>query len=144
MALFSRVCSGAKRLDILPAGAWCANRGLSDIARAFDDIPTTVKGGAAFESDLKSVSGLGVGDGIKTHTGKWLQGDRKSPMQYVSEVEPKKVKGLVVACRGSDHPSLGAPVSYLDLRGSTFEKPVTCKYTGYKYYSDDWKEGGAH
>ena len=28
--------------------------------------------GAAFEGDLRSTSGLGLGDGIETHTGKWM------------------------------------------------------------------------
>lgn len=29
--------------------------------------------GAAFPGDLRSTSGLGTGDGIQDHTGKWLQ-----------------------------------------------------------------------
>lgn len=36
------------------------------------DIPTST-GGAAFPGDLRSTSGLGLGDGLKTHTDKWLQ-----------------------------------------------------------------------
>lgn len=35
-------------------------------------VPTAV-GGAAFPGDLRAVSGLGMGDGITSHTGKWLQ-----------------------------------------------------------------------
>lgn len=42
----------------------------------------------------------------------------------------------------ADDPSLGAPVEYIDLRGTTREKPATCKYTGNKYYSLDWKTPG--
>jgi len=36
----------------------------------------------------------------------------------------------------ADDPALGAPVEYIDLRGTTREKPATCKYTGNKYYTD--------
>lgn len=36
------------------------------------NIPTAT-GGAAFPGDLRSTSGLGLGDGLKTHTAKWLQ-----------------------------------------------------------------------
>lgn len=58
--------------------------------------------------------------------------------------EPRKVKGLVVASYGTDDPALGCPAEYINLRGSTKENPAVCKYTGNKYYSDDWKGGGAH
>lgn len=103
--------------------------------------------GAAFPGDLRSTSGLGIGDGIEDHTGKWLQsdatqGNTKSPMQYIHESEPMKVHGLTVASYGSDDPALGAPVEYIDLRGTTREKPATCKYTGNKYYSEDWRYPG--
>ncbi len=54
------------------------------------------------------------------------------------EVEPIKVHGAVVACYGSEDPTLGAPVSYLSLKGTSYDKPAVCKYTGLKYYSDDW------
>ena len=43
-----------------------------------------------------------------------------------------------------DDPALGAPVEYICLKGSTKEHPAVCKYTGNKYYSDDWIGGGAH
>ena len=33
-------------------------------------------------------------------------------------------------------------VEYIDLKGTTKENPATCKYTGDKFYSDDWKIGG--
>lgn len=36
------------------------------------DIPTTLKG-ISFGGDLRSTSGLGLGDGLKSHTEKWLQ-----------------------------------------------------------------------
>lgn len=36
----------------------------------------------------------------------------------------------------ADDPALGAPVEYIDLRGTTREKPATCKYTGNTYYSE--------
>jgi hypothetical protein len=35
-------------------------------------IPLTRAGGQAFGNDLRGTSGLGLGDGIKTHTDKWL------------------------------------------------------------------------
>lgn len=30
------------------------------------------------------------------------------------------------------------------LQGTSREHPAVCKYTGNKYYSDDWKYGGGH
>ena len=33
----------------------------------------TEPGGPAFPGDLRSSSGLGLGDGLRTHTAKWLQ-----------------------------------------------------------------------
>jgi hypothetical protein len=38
-----------------------------------DSIPTTNSFGQAFGGDLRSTSGLGMGDGITNHTDKWLQ-----------------------------------------------------------------------
>lgn len=35
---------------------------------AVKDIPTTVGGGQAFANDLRGTSGLGLGDGLKSHT----------------------------------------------------------------------------
>ena len=43
-----------------------------------------------------------------------------------------------------EDPALGCPVEYINLRGTTREDPAVCKYTGNRYYSDDWKGGGAH
>lgn len=37
------------------------------------DLPITTRKGASFSGDLRSTSGLGMGDGLKTHTEKWLQ-----------------------------------------------------------------------
>ena len=52
-------------------------RWLSLVQVAEENIPRTTLPGQAFVGDLRSTSGLGVGDGIKTHTGKWLQGETK-------------------------------------------------------------------
>lgn len=78
------------------------------------EIPLTHGGGAAYDNDLRSTSALGIGDGITNHTEKWLQvniphlvflfglpqGDDKSPIEYVNEVEPIKVHGLVAVSHG--------------------------------------------
>ncbi len=105
------------------------------------DLPKTFQS-IAFAGDLRSTSGLGMGDGIKSHTEKWLQGNVKSPMEYIQETEPIKVKGSVVASYGSDDPGLGCPVEYINLKGTSYDNPAVCKYTGNKYYSDDWMHGG--
>lgn len=86
-------------------------------------------------------------------------------MEYVWRAEPIKVHGAVVASYGSklhgaykqmskqtliaisllvagENPALGCPVEYINLKGSSKEHPVVCKYTGNKYYSDDWR--GSH
>ncbi|GBF97119.1 hypothetical protein Rsub_10130 [Raphidocelis subcapitata] len=107
-------------------------------------IPTTTLPGQAFVGDLRSTSGLGLGDGKTTHTSKWLTAGMKSPMDYIQEAEPIKVSGMVVASHGSDDPNLGCPVEYISLKGTSYEKPAVCKYTGNKFYSDDWKGGGHH
>lgn len=111
-------------------------------------LPETVLQGQAFLQDLRSTSALGVGDGISNHSGKWLQkelgGQQTSPMEYIQASEPIKVHGLVVASYGSDDPALGCPVEYINLKGTSRDHPAVCKYTGNKYYSDDWKGGGAH
>ncbi|GAB4817611.1 hypothetical protein N2152v2_004657 [Parachlorella kessleri] len=107
-------------------------------------VPTTIPGGQAYPSDMRSVSGLGIGDGIANHTRKWMQGNHKTPMEYIQQSEPIKVHGLVVASYGSEDPALGAPVEYINLKGTTYDNPAVCKYTGNKFYSDDWKGGGGH
>ncbi|KAK9840299.1 hypothetical protein WJX74_007131 [Apatococcus lobatus] len=98
----------------------------------------TVPKGIAFPGDLRSSSGLGLGDGLTSHTSKWQQGNYKSPMQWSHEQEPIKVRGNVVASYGSEDPALGAPVEYIQLKGTTYDAPAVCKYTGNKYYSEDW------
>jgi len=68
-------------------------------------------------------------------------------MELLREQPPLKCKGLRVASCGGDDvdlPALGCPIEYIDLRGTTAQRPAVCKYTGNKYYSDDWKGGGAH
>ncbi len=40
-------------------------------------VPTTIPGGQAYPSDMRSVSGLGIGDGIANHTRKWMQVRRR-------------------------------------------------------------------
>ena len=40
----------------------------------------------------------------------------------------------VVAGAGED-PALGAPVEYINLKGTTYDNPAVCKYTGNKFYS---------
>lgn len=129
--------------QLTPALAAAFSTKGSAVQVAQTDIPTTT-GGAAFKGDLRSTSGLGIGDGIKNHTSKWLQGNQKSPMEYINEVEPIKVHGLVVASRGTDDPALGCPVCYINLKGTSYENPAVCKYTGNRYYSDDWKYGAHH
>lgn len=116
----------------------------TSIAIAEENIPRTTMIGQSFVGDLRSTSGLGVGDGCKTHTSKWLQGDQTSPLEYIQATEPVKVHGLTVACYGVEDPALGAPVQYINLKGTTRDSPAVCKYTGNKYYSDDWVGGGAH
>jgi NADH dehydrogenase (ubiquinone) Fe-S protein 6 len=120
-----------------------------EVATTFSqDEPTAVLPGQAFLGDLRSTSALCLGDGIKNHSAKWLQkelgGTQTSPLEYIMAVEPVKVHGLVVASYGVDDPSLGCPVEYISLKGTSKDNPAVCKYTGNKYYSDDWKGGGAH
>jgi NADH dehydrogenase (ubiquinone) Fe-S protein 6 len=74
-----------------------------------------------------------------------LQGNLRTPIEMLREEPPIKVSGLRVVSKGGpsdDVEALGCPMEFIDLRGSTPEKPAVCKYTGNKYYSDDWKGGG--
>jgi len=109
-----------------------------------DSRTITVTPGQAFPGDNRSSSGGGLGDGLVSHTAKWLQedggfdGNLKSPMEFIHEAPPIKVHGAVVASFGSEDPALGAPVEYIDLRGTSYDSPAVCKYTGNKFYSDDW------
>jgi len=71
-------------------------------------------------------------------TGGPLNGNTKPPMDFIAEAPPIKVHGAVVASTGGEDPALGCPVEFIDLRGTSRENPAVCKYTGNKYYSDDW------
>lgn len=53
-------------------------------------------------------------------------------MDYIQEAEPIKVEGMVVASHGTDDPNLGCPVEYISLKGTTYDRPAVCKYTGNK------------
>lgn len=136
-------CSGGY-IYTITSRLFCAESGLQKT-----ELPTiTQKVGQAFPGDLRSSSALGLGDGITSHTEKWLQPDgktptnSKSPMEYIAETEPIKVKGSVVASMGTDDPALGCPVEYINLKGTSYDRPAVCKYTGNKYYSDDWRKYG--
>ena len=48
------------------------------IAETSNTDTITRQPGAAFPGDIRSTSGLGLGDGIETHTGKWMT-VRRSP-----------------------------------------------------------------
>jgi NADH dehydrogenase (ubiquinone) Fe-S protein 6 len=143
----------ASRALAAPAGDAVVNADNVKLARELATTkhqadPTVALPGQAFVGDLRSVSGLCVGDGLGNHTSKWAQlelgGVQTTPMEFVQASAPIKVHGLVVASYGSDDPALGCPAEYIDLRGSTAEAPAVCKYTGNRYYSLDWKEGGHH
>ena len=43
----------------------------------------------------------------------------------------KNCKGLTCCLLiAADDPALGAPVEYIDLRGTSYDNPMVCKYTG--------------
>lgn len=42
----------------------------------------------------------------------------------------------------ADDPRLGCPVEYINLKGTSYDKPAVCKYTGNKFYSDTWRKYG--
>ena len=106
--------------------------------------------GQAFLNDTRSTCGVGLGDGISNHTAKWHAAEEskgKVPIEYCQSAEPIKVHGLTVACTGVDGEdgySLGGPVQFISLKGTSRERPAVCKYTGRKYYSEDWRDGGGH
>jgi len=151
-----------KKADLLQASARCASSGGKNVAQGDTLVPSSAKesgnatkgselakaenleyvtiqtGAQAFEGDLRSTSGLGLGDGLYTHTSKWDQSGGKSPMEYILSAKPIKVHGAVVASYGSENPALGCPVEYISLKGTSIDNPAVCKYTGNKYYSDDW------
>ena len=49
------------------------------IAKTSNTDTITRQPGPAFPGDLRSTSGLGLGDGIESHTGKWMTVRRSSP-----------------------------------------------------------------
>ncbi len=106
--------------------------------------------GQAFLGDTRSTCGVGVGDGISNHTAKWhaaAEAEGKTPIEYCQSAEPVKVRGLSVACTGLDGDDafeMGSPVQFISLKGTSRERPAVCKYTGRKWWSDDWRGGGAH
>eukprot|EP00193_Tetraselmis_chui_P020355 CAMPEP_0177772842 /NCGR_PEP_ID=MMETSP0491_2-20121128/12501_1 /TAXON_ID=63592 /ORGANISM="Tetraselmis chuii, Strain PLY429" /LENGTH=137 /DNA_ID=CAMNT_0019290805 /DNA_START=37 /DNA_END=450 /DNA_ORIENTATION=- len=119
---------------ILPAtGAALGLRAFSsEVSRVADLTPTTKRNG-----QLRATSGLGVGDGFKNHTAKWLQEPHgKTPQEWIDDTEPIAVSSMRVASYGHEDPTLGCPVEYIDLRDTSYEKPAVCKYTGNKYYWD--------
>lgn len=63
-----------------------------------------------FLQSRRAVGGLGLGDGIKTHTDKWMTGGGTSPMEYIARVKPIEVKGSVAVCYGGVEPALGHEV----------------------------------
>jgi hypothetical protein len=68
------------------------------------DPPTTSGSGQAFANDLRSTSGLGLGDGCKTHTDKWLQ--VRSPVCQLCErvIAPHVMpEPGALFCRGTRH-----------------------------------------
>jgi len=41
-------------------------------------------------------------------------------------------------CPSAPTPHTHSQVEYINLRGTSKDNPAVCKYTGNKYYSDDW------
>lgn len=63
----------AQQLLLARAGARGA-RGAGSLPKPLDQSePVITEGRQAFEGDLRSTSGLGLGDGLTSHTDKWLQ-----------------------------------------------------------------------
>eukprot|EP00798_Chlamydomonas_sp_ICE-L_P003495 gene3495-13561_t len=100
-------------------------------------IKSTVGGGQAFGDDLRSSSGLGAGDGLTSHTDKWMQGG-KSPMEWIREaapIDPHPPPPPTTTLPAADDPLLGCPVEYINLKGTSKENPAVCKYTGNRFWS---------
>ena len=73
-----RLAAGVPALGAALGVRWAAKKAVVEaaptgLAIKDEDLPTTIPGGQAFPGDLRSTSALGVGDGLKTHTAKWLQ-----------------------------------------------------------------------
>ncbi|QDZ20901.1 hypothetical protein A3770_04p34190 [Chloropicon primus] len=115
-------------------GGYGPSRVFSSAVTAPATIPTTNSQGAAFPDDLRSTSGLGKGDSLGTHTSKWLS-EGEGPMEMIARVPPIAVKEKVVACRGGQF-SLGHPVEFIKVYGTTEAEPAVCKYCGLRYHYD--------
>lgn len=82
--VISKTLGGAfatKAADVVPTFDWKKVPVPSTTAK---DIPVTVKG-ATPAGDLRATSGLGLGDGIKNHTDKWLDVSLWCWMQVVRD-----------------------------------------------------------
>jgi hypothetical protein len=71
-------------------------------------LPTTHKS-IAFEGDLRSTSGLGLGDGLKSHTDKWLQGGSKTPLEYIQVCRAPRSLAPVLCRVGVQGPGAACP-----------------------------------
>ena len=68
----------------------------------------------------RGTGALGMGDGIKTHTDKWMIGKGPSPMDMIAKIEPIEAKGDVAVCYGGVEPALGH-----EVRGPHPRPPLT-------------------
>uniref|UniRef100_A0A7S2T5P0 Zinc finger CHCC-type domain-containing protein n=1 Tax=Chloropicon primus TaxID=1764295 RepID=A0A7S2T5P0_9CHLO len=59
----------------------------------------------------------------------------EGPMEMIARVPPIAVKEKVVACRGGQF-SLGHPVEFIKVYGTTEAEPAVCKYCGLRYHYD--------
>jgi len=134
-AAFSSESSAGKGREVMGAS-------VHKVSRSTDDAISISQPGQAFMNDTRSTCGVGVGDGISNHTAKWIKTDGKTPIEYCQSAEPVRVRGLSVACTGLDGEDafeLGSPVQFISLKGTSRERPAVCKYTGRKWWSDDWR-----
>ena len=65
----TKAADAAKSVAVTTGTDWKA---VKVPAETLKDMPEAT-GGAAFKGDLRATSGLGLGDGIHSHTAKWLQ-----------------------------------------------------------------------
>jgi hypothetical protein len=54
--------------------------------------------------------------------------------QRLLTAEVAKCPGLGLPARTGDDPNLGCPVEYISLKGTSYDKPAVCKYTGNKVW----------
>ena len=66
----------------------------------------------------------------ESHTSKWQDANRPSPMQMVHDVEPMAVAGNLTRCWGGGDFRLGHPVEYIKLDDCDYTNPAVCKYCG--------------